>query len=152
MGKGMAMDRFTPTTDTAPPGAAHENALAVFTQVGMTGKAREADPTADDTRHQNPITTAYFAHVGYDSTTVPIASCPSCTPGPVGASWYRCRSAPQIAVDSTVMMMPLGPGSTGSDTCSTWTSPGPRRSRRASAYATPANYSAGGPNDRLALL
>ena len=66
-------------------------------------------------------------HVRPASATVPMASWPNRMPTPVGASWYRWRSEPQIAVRSTVTITPSGPGSTGSGTSSTRTSRGPSR-------------------------
>src|SRR6202050_1213554 len=69
-------------------------------------------------------------------------------PAPVGASWYRWRSEPQMAVRSTVTMTPSGPGRTGSGTFSTVTRRGPWRT----VARTSARYRAGlhshGPKSR----
>src|ERR1700722_20337096 len=74
-------------------------------------------------------------------------------PDPVGASWYRCRSEPQMAVRSTVTMTPSGPGRTGSGTFSSRMSRGPCSTVARIPHDLPRYYTAYGRNrERLAPM
>ena len=101
--------------------------LAGEADVGLAGEAGPAEPhpITPETSTRSPG--LRLRTCGPASATVPMASWPSRIPLPVGASWYRCRSEPQMAVRSTVTMTPSGPGRTGSGTFSTLTVRGPSR-------------------------
>ena len=115
--------------------------------VGLAGQAGPADAAPDHPRDQHAVAPLEAAHLrpGLGDRPDGLVAEPDAA-ARSGASWYRCRSEPQMAVRSTVTMTPSGPGRTGSGTFSTLTVRGPSRT----VARIPARYPAGldcyGPN------